>query len=68
MERKFRLYDVGSMDAELLYDIAICLTVLDGSFCFDRDSEFYRAFRSLMNSAWSALPEVVTIDLREPSL
>ena len=34
--------------------------------CIDSDSELFRMYRALVNSAWGQLPEVVTIDFREP--
>ena len=59
------LFSVGSTDPEALYDFAVLVSAAEG-ICIDSDSELFRMYRALVNSAWSQLPEVVTIDFREP--
>jgi hypothetical protein len=59
------LFPVGSTDPEALYDFAVLVSAAEG-ICIDSDSELFRMYRALVNSAWGQLPEVVTIDFREP--
>jgi len=60
-----KLFDVGSMKPSLLYDIATFLSVAELGFDFDMDSEFYQVFHCLAASAWAAVPDALTIVLRE---
>lgn len=59
------LLSAGSTDPEALYDFAVLVSAAEG-ICIDSDSELFRMYRALVNSAWGQLPEVVTIDFREP--
>lgn len=68
MENDERLLDPGSTDPVVLYDFASVLGIVFDSFLLDRKSELWRMFRLVFNSAWGHLPEIVTIDLRDPSL
>lgn len=54
------LFSVGSTDPEALYDFAVLVSAAEG-ICIDSDSELFRMYRALVNSAWGQLPEVVTI-------
>lgn len=62
------VYDVGNLRdrPECLYDICSFLVTCDDTFAWDRESDCYKAFRSVVKSLWSALPSTVTIDLRDP--
>lgn len=63
---KEHFYDIGNTNSEALYDFAVLLGAAYGVL-IDRDSELYQAFMKVFNSAWGQLPELVTIDFREPS-
>ena len=59
------LFPVGSTDPEALYDFAVLVSAAEG-ISIVSDSEQFSMFRALVNSALGQLPEVVTIDFREP--
>lgn len=61
-------YDIGNMrdNPVALYDLCIFIMECEDRFVWDVDSECYKAFHAVVNSLWSALPPVITIDLRDP--
>lgn len=62
------VYDIGNLRdrPECLYDLWTFLLTCDDSFIWDRDSECYKVFRTVVDSLCDALPSVITIDLRDP--
>lgn len=62
-----RLLNIGTTDSECLYDFALMLSAAE-NVCIDRGSELWSTYHLLLSSAWGQLPEIVTIDFREPPL
>lgn len=59
------LYSIGDSDLTCIYDAAVLLASIVDSIGYDHDSEFGQVLLHLCNSAWGAMPDVLTIDFRE---
>ena len=62
-----RLLHIGQTDSECLCDFALLLSAAE-DVCIDRCSELWFTYHQLLSSAWGQLPEILTIDFREPPL
>ena len=57
-----RLLHIGQTDSVCLYDFALLLSAAEDC------SELWFTYHQLLSSAWGQLPEILTIDFREPPL
>lgn len=63
MTEKHDMFDIGETCPECLYDFAILLTAAQDPNV-DRNSELWKQYMAVFNSAWAQLPELVTISFR----
>lgn len=60
-----RLYSVGDSDLSCIYDAAVLLAAITDCIGYDHDSEFGQVLQKLCNSAWGAMPDVLTINFSD---
>lgn len=57
------MLDIGKTDPEILYDFAITINASNWT-SLDPESELYQAIKTVYESAWGQLPELLVMDFR----
>lgn len=63
-----KLYRLGKLeeDTEKLYDMCVTFDRFYSGVVPSDDAEIWKVLEAVSRSLWSRLPDIVTIDLRDP--